>query len=55
MDMMMPCLAELLKETKKYDQDEFRIVVVGDIFHAKIKEISDHLPDTHGIPDQRAG
>ena len=37
MDMIKQCLAELLKETKKYDKDEFRIVVVGDIFHDKIK------------------
>lgn len=37
MDMIKQCLAELLKETKKYNKDEFRIVVVGDIFHDKIK------------------
>ena len=37
MEMIKKALAELLKETKKYDKDEIRIVIVGDIFHNKIK------------------
>lgn len=37
MDMIKQCLAELLKEIKKYNKDEVRIVVAGDIFHNKIK------------------
>lgn len=37
MDMMKKALAELLKQTKKYDKDEIRIVIAGDIFHNKIK------------------
>ena len=37
MEMLKQALAELLKETKKYDKDEFRIVIAGDIFHNKIK------------------
>lgn len=37
MDMIKQCLAELLKESKKYNKDEIRIVVAGDIFHNKIK------------------
>lgn len=37
MDMIKQALAELLKETKKYNKDEIRIVIVGDIFHNKIK------------------
>lgn len=37
MDMIKQCLAELLKESKKYDKDEIRIVLAGDIFHNKIK------------------
>lgn len=37
MDMIKQCLAELLKETKKYNKDEIRIVLAGDIFHNKIK------------------
>ena len=37
MDMIKQALAELLKETKKYNKDEIRIVIAGDIFHNKIK------------------
>ncbi len=37
MEMLKQALAELLKETKKLNKDEFRIVIVGDIFHNKIK------------------
>jgi len=37
MEMIKQCLSELLKETKKYNKDEFRIVIAGDIFHNKIK------------------
>ena len=37
MEMLKQALAELLKETKKYNKDEFRIVIAGDIFHNKIK------------------
>ena len=37
MEMIKQGLAELLKETKKLDKDEFRIVIAGDIFHNKIK------------------
>ena len=37
MDMIKQALAELLKETKKYNKDEIRIVLTGDIFHNKIK------------------
>lgn len=37
MEMMKQALAELLKQTKKLDKDEFRIVIAGDIFHNKIK------------------
>lgn len=37
MDMIKQSLAELLKETKKYNKDEIRIVLTGDIFHNKIK------------------
>lgn len=37
MEMIKQCLAELLKESKKYEKDEIRIVVAGDIFHNKIK------------------
>lgn len=37
MEMIKQFLAELLKETKKYNKEEIRIVLVGDIFHNKIK------------------
>ena len=37
MEMLKQGLAEVLKETKKYNKDEVRIVVAGDIFHNKIK------------------
>lgn len=37
MDMLKQALAELLKETKKLDKHEFRIVLAGDIFHNKIR------------------
>lgn len=37
MEMIKQALAELLKETKKCKKDEFRIVIVGDVFHNKIK------------------
>src|SRR5574344_675815 len=37
MEMLKQALAELLKETKKYNKDEYRIVLAGDIFHNKIK------------------
>ena len=37
MDMIKQCLAELLKEAKKYKKEEIRIVLAGDIFHNKIK------------------
>lgn len=37
MEMIKQALAELLKETKKLENDEFRIVIVGDVFHNKIK------------------
>lgn len=37
MNMLKQALAELLKETKKLDKDEFRIVLAGDIFHNKIR------------------
>lgn len=37
MEMIKQGLAELLKETKKLDKEEFRIVIAGDIFHNKIK------------------
>lgn len=37
MHMIKQGLAELLKETKKCNKDEFRIVLAGDIFHNKIK------------------
>ena len=37
MEMLKQALAELLKEAKKLNKDEFRIVIVGDIFHNKIK------------------
>lgn len=37
MDMIKQCLAELLKESKKYENDEIRIVLSGDIFHNKIR------------------
>ena len=37
MTMLKKCLAEILKTVKPYKQDEIRIVVVGDIFHNKIK------------------
>ena len=36
MDMIKLGLAEILKVTKKWKKDEFRIVLVGDIFHNKI-------------------
>lgn len=37
MEMIKQALAELLRETRKYEKDEFRIVISGDIFHNKIK------------------
>ena len=37
MEMIKQALAELLKETKKLENGEFRIVIVGDVFHNKIK------------------
>lgn len=37
MDMIKQALAEMFKEVKKYNKDEIRIVVAGDIFHNKIK------------------
>ena len=37
MEMIKQGLAELLKETKKFDKEEFRIVIAGDVFHNKIK------------------
>nr|DAS58160.1 MAG TPA: putative DNA double strand break repair [Caudoviricetes sp.] len=37
MDMLKQGIAELYKEVKKYNKDEVRIVVAGDIFHNKIK------------------
>lgn len=37
MDMIKQGLADLLREIKKYERDEIRIVVAGDIFHNKIK------------------
>lgn len=36
-EMIKQGLAEVLKVVKKYKDDEFRIVVAGDIFHNKIK------------------
>ena len=36
MDMIKVGLAEVLKVTKEWDKDEFRIVLVGDVFHNKI-------------------
>ena len=37
MEMLKQALAEIFKETKKYEKDEIRIVLAGDIFHNKIK------------------
>ena len=37
MEMLKQGLAEVLKEVKKHNKDEVRIVVAGDIFHNKIK------------------
>lgn len=37
MSMIKQFLAELLQETKKYNKEEIRIVLAGDIFHNKIK------------------
>jgi DNA repair exonuclease SbcCD nuclease subunit len=37
MEMIKQCLAELLKEAKKYKKEEIRIVLAGDTFHDKIK------------------
>ena len=39
MEMLKQALAELLKETKKYNKDEFRIVITGDIFTIKLKQL----------------
>lgn len=37
MDMLKQALSELYQEAKKYEQDEIRIAVVGDIYHNKIR------------------
>lgn len=36
-EMLKQAIAEIYKEAKKYDKDEIRIVIVGDLFHQKIK------------------
>ena len=36
-DMLKTFLKTLYKEVKKYNSDEVRIVLVGDIFHNKIR------------------
>lgn len=35
--MLKQAVAEIYREVKKYDKDEVRIVICGDIFHSKIK------------------
>ena len=35
--MIKQAIAEIYKEIKKYNKDEVRIVIVGDIYHQKIK------------------
>ena len=35
--MLKQAIAEIYKEVKKYDKDEVRIVIVGDIYHQKVK------------------
>lgn len=37
MEMLKMALAELLRECKRFEKDEFRIVLCGDIFDKKIK------------------
>lgn len=36
-EMFKQALAEIYKEVKKYDRDEVRIVISGDIYHQKVK------------------
>ena len=36
-EMLKQAIAEIYNEAKKYDKDEIRIVIVGDLFHQKIK------------------
>lgn len=35
--MLKQAIAEIYKEIKKYNKDEIRIVIVGDIYHQKVK------------------
>ena len=35
--MLKQAIAEIYKEVKKYNKDEVRIVIVGDIYHQKVK------------------
>ena len=35
--MLKQAVAEIYKEIKKYDKEEVRIVISGDIYHQKIK------------------
>lgn len=49
MEMMKIWLAEMLKEVKKYDKDEVRIVIAGDIFHNKIKTTNEAKKMFHEV------
>lgn len=46
-EMLKQAIAEVYKETKKLNKDEYRIVVVGDIFHNKIRTSNEAIETFH--------
>ena len=46
-DMLKQAIAEVYKQTKTMDRDDFRIVVVGDIFHNKIRTSNEAIETFH--------
>lgn len=46
-EMLKQAIAEVYKQTKTMDRDDFRIVVVGDIFHNKIRTSNEAIETFH--------
>lgn len=46
-EMLKQAIAEVYKQTKELDRDEFRIVVAGDIFHNKIRTSNEAIETFH--------
>ena len=46
-EMLKQAIAEVYKQTKELNKDEFRIVVAGDVFHNKIRTSNEAIETFH--------